>query len=128
MQSNNLNWLIEQVSSDERDKKDKFLAAIADSIEVGVVVPSILRRNLTDAGFAIVEDKASMSEYGFASLATLERVLITDSKGALVAMGAAGDPSEALLHAALGYVREHRLPDSEANDGILTASVNPLAN
>ena len=39
-----------------------------------VTAPAFLlfdRKNLADAGFKVAQDKASMSEYGFASMAVL---------------------------------------------------------
>ena len=100
---------------------DPFKAAVRDSVEVGVVVPSIARSKLADAGFELVADEASLAEYGFASMTVLKRVLVTDKKGAIVAMGAAGNHDEALLHSILGYFREHPLEGSEVPAGIATA-------
>jgi len=116
MQKANLEFVIEQASGARSG--DAFAKAVRDSIEVGVVVPSILRAKLADAGFAVVDDVAALAEYGLASLKTLKRVMVNDKKGELVAMGAAGDPGEAILHAALGYFREHPLPDSEVPAGL----------
>lgn len=123
MQTGNLAYLID-AATDER-QTDPFAAAVAASIEVGVVVPSILRSQLKAAGFRVVEDVAALAEYGFASLATLERVVVTDGAGGIVAMGAAGDHAEAILHAALGWFREHPLPDAEIPPGIATAPTQP---
>jgi hypothetical protein len=100
---------------------DPFKRAVRDSIEVGVVVPSILRTKLVDAGFSLVADDASLAEYGFASTLVLRRVLIRDASREIVAMGAAGNDGEALLHAVLGHFREHAAPGSDVPDGIATA-------
>jgi len=91
----------------------KIHKAVKDAIEVGVVVPSILRKNLEDAGLTIVDDEARLSEYGFASMKHLKRVQVWDKTGHLIAMGAAGDFAEALLHAMLGYFRENLVPGTE---------------
>lgn len=122
MQRANLEFVIAQATDESRD--DPFSLAVRDSIEVGVVVPSILRAKLAEAGFAVVEDDAALAEYGLASLKSLRRVMVND-KGVLVAMGAAGDHAEALLHAALGYFREHPLEGSEVPAGIAEAPTQP---
>lgn len=122
MQKANLDFVIEQ--AEHADRKDKFGKAVAKSIEVGVVVPSILRTNLEVAGYSILEDKASLSDYGFASAKILQRVLVTDKEGTIIAMGAAGDHAEALLHAALGYFRENPVGDASPPQGIAIAPKN----
>jgi hypothetical protein len=119
MQSKNLEFVLAQ-AQDER-QSSAIGKAVRDSIEVGVVVPSILRANLAKAGYELADDKAAMADYGFASLAVLKRVLVKDKHGEVVAMGAAGDPDEALLHAVLGYFRENALEDSEVPEGIAVA-------
>lgn len=123
MQKNNLDFVIDQATREGRPV-DPIATAVAASIEVGVVVPSVLRSKLASAGFKIVEDIAKLADYGFASLASLKRVLVTQD-GAIVAMGAAGDHGEALLHSMLGYFREHPLPDSEVPEGLLEAPTQP---
>lgn len=117
MQKNNLDFVIEAATVSRSD----IAGAVRGAIEVGVVVPSILRSNLEAAGYTVKEDEAALAEYGFASMKTLKRVLVTDEDGELVAMGAAGDHGEAILHAMLGYFREHTPPSLEAPQGIATA-------
>lgn len=112
MRSANLEYVIGQ-ATDSR-QKDSFGKAVADAIEVGVVVPSILRANLTEAGYAVIDDQAAMADYGFASTKVLKRVIINDKKGNMIAMGASDSAGDALLHAVLGYFREHPLADSAA--------------
>jgi hypothetical protein len=121
MQTRNLEYVIAQAT--DKRQKSAIGKAVAASIEVGVVVPSMLRANLEDAGYTLVEDKAALADYGFASLKSLNRVIVNDKDGIMVAMGAAGDHSEALLHAMLGYFRENALPGSDVPAGIAEAPV-----
>lgn len=118
MQSKNLEFVIAQ-ATDKRQKSD-FGKAVAASVEVGVVVPSIFRAKLADAGFSVIEDVAAQAEYGFATMNFLKRTLIEDKKGVIIAMGASSDYDDALLHAALGWFRENALPDSDVPEGIAT--------
>lgn len=120
MQARNLEFVVEQAGV----QKGAFAKAVKDSIEVGVVVPSVFRAKLEAVGFEVVEDQASMSEYGFASMAVLQRTLVRKGDK-LVAMGAAGDHDEALLHAALGYFRENAAPDADVPAGIAEAPTQP---
>ena len=122
MRTVNLEYVIAS-AKDER-QTDPFAKAVADSIEVGVVVPSILRANLKKAGFIVIDDVAKMSDYGFRTLAVLKRVMIEDKNG-LVAMGAASDYDEAITHAVLGWFREHALPDADVPEGVMTAPETP---
>lgn len=117
MQTDNMAFLIAEANA----SKGPVAKAVKDSIEIGVVFPSALRKNLTDAGFTLKEDKAAMSEYGFASMAVLKRVLVTDKDDNLVAMGAAGDHDEALLHAMLGWFRENPSGENTVPEGVTTA-------
>lgn len=117
MQKANLAYVI-TAATDER-QTDPLALAVRDSIEVGVVVPSILRLSLAHAGFGLVDDEVGLAAYGFRSSQVLKRVLISRD-GAIVAMGAAGDEAEALLHAVLGWFREHPLPDAEVPAGLTT--------
>jgi hypothetical protein len=116
MQSKNLEFVIAQ-AQDERQKHPLALA-VAAAIEVGVVVPSILRSKLKGAGFKVVEDATTPAEYGFGTLAVLKRTLVEAKDGKLLAMGAAGTQDEALLHAMLGWFRENALPESEVPEGL----------
>lgn len=127
MQTANMEFVLAAAArADEYQGADrKFAQAAADSVEVGVLVPSIFKANLTAAGFGVVEDVAALSEYGFASLGTLKRVIVADKSGAIIAMGAAGDHKEALAHAALGWFREHPLDELDAPAGFATAPVAP---
>jgi len=115
MLSANLAHVIAAATDERQD--DPFALAVRGAVEVGVVVPSILRRNLEAAGFTIVEDEAGLSALGFAGTRVLVRTVVTRD-GDIVAMGAASDASEAILHAALGWFREHPLPDLEAPAGV----------
>jgi hypothetical protein len=118
---------VESLTAQAKDlatRDEPIRTAIRDAIEVGVVVPSILRTNLAKAKLTLVDDTASLAEYGFASLATLKRVIVAD-KGTIVAMGAAGDPDEAILAAMLGWVREHPLEGSVVPAGMGTAPSAP---
>ena len=121
MQANNLAFVLEQAAAGS----GAFAKAVRDSIEVGVVVPSILRAKLSDAGFTVADDKVAVADYGFASLGTLKRVLVTHPKQGLVAMGASSDLDDALLHAVLGYFREHPSDGADIPAGIAEAPVNP---
>jgi hypothetical protein len=125
MQTNNLAFVIAQ-AEDER-QSGPIADAVRQSIEVGVVVPSILRSRLEANGLHLVQDTAALADYGFASLKALKRVLVTDHDGALVAMGAAGDHDEALLHAMLGWFRENAVGDDPVPAGLGTAPNSPSA-
>lgn len=104
MQSVNLAFVL----AEAQDKRhtEPFARAVRASIEVGVVIPSILRAKLAAAGLRVVDDQASMAEYGFNSTKVLQRVLVFEKK-TIVAMGAAADSDEALLASVLGWFREH---------------------
>lgn len=112
---------------DKRAKSDPFAKAAAESVEVGILVPSLFRAALERAGFRVVDDKAAVAEYGFASLGILTRVLIVDPKtNDIVAMGASDDAGDAIVHAALGYFREHPVEGVTPTAGIAQAPSNPL--
>jgi hypothetical protein len=87
-------------------KNDPIAAAVVACSEVGVVVPSLLRKALTDAGYAIVADDAEHAKDGFRELPNNCRCQLKDKTGAAVAHGVAADSASALLHAVLGYVAE----------------------
>ena len=127
MRSVNMEYLIHATRSHHTAKfggKDKFIEAIQASIEVGIVVPSLLRKNLIEAGYEVYTDETEkgrkkQTELGFPQQDFLTDVAIVqpdakkrDENGIeyrgplVVAYGAAGDVSEAIAHAALGYVRE----------------------
>ena len=80
-----------------------------------------LRAALVAGGFTIIDDEAATKEDGFRRLENLTRVLVKHGKD-VVAMGAASDEREALLHAMLGWFREHPLPNLDAPAGVATLS------
>jgi dihydroorotate dehydrogenase len=123
VQTANMASLIAQADG----RTDKFGKALASSVEVGTVFPSALRSNLEKAGFTVKEDDKSMADYGFASTTVLKRVLIFDGKDNLVAMGAAVDRDEAILAAALGWVRENPQAGVDVTEGIATAPTSPVS-
>jgi hypothetical protein len=117
MQSNNLAFVIAQAQAPR--PKHPVATAVRGSIEVGVVVPSILRAKLAKQGLTVHQDRASLAEYGFKDTTVLRRVLITDKAGNLVAMGASSDHDDALLHAMLGWFREN-LIGTDIPEGVAT--------
>jgi hypothetical protein len=118
MQTRNLEFVIDQ-AKDERQESGGIAIAVRDSIEVGVVVPSILRNELKAAGFEILEGDDEAAKFGFAELSHLKRVLVVED-GLVVAMGASADYDDALLHAMLGWFRENPLPGADVPAGIGT--------
>lgn len=72
--------------------------AIAQSIEVGVVVPSLLRSKLAALSLDVQYTQGKH----------LVRADVFDS-GVLIASGTSADQNDALLHAMLGYVRERAI-------------------
>ena len=117
MQTDNTKFLIAATAG----RKEPFAKAVASSTEVGVVFPSKLRAELTSAGFTIVDDDKAMADYGFSSMKVLKRVIVNDKDGTMVAMGAALDKDEAILAAALGWVRENPAAGVTATEGIAVA-------
>jgi hypothetical protein len=111
MRQANTEFVVRQAQ--HKNQKGAFAKAVKGAIEVGVVVPSILRSNLQDAGFNVVADETTLAEYGFKGTNVLKRVLVTNKDGRIVAMGAASDEGEALSHAVLGYFRENPVEDGE---------------
>lgn len=105
---------------------EAFRKAIGDSIEVGTVIPSILERNLTEAGFEVVKDQPTMEEMGFNSPKALVRVVVRDKHGLILAMGASTDPEESLPAAALGWCREHPLEGSVVPEGLAPPANAPV--
>ena len=85
---------------------DPIAAIVRKATEVGVVVPSLLKAGLEAGGFRIEDDPQKHAEHGYREFEHLERVLVHDKTGNVIAMGAASDFNEALLHAVLGYLRE----------------------
>ncbi len=116
MQTDNLTFVIAQARDDRQEAA--IALAVRGAVEVGVVVPSILRSRLKAAGFTLVADEAALADYGFRSTSHLQRVIVSDKAGTIVAMGAAGDHDEALLHAMLGWFRENPLPESDVPAGL----------
>ncbi len=140
MRTQNFRYLLEASAA---HVGDKFCDVVANSIEVGVVVPSILRDKLAKAGFYINQDEDQQEKvHGFKKLDHLYRVLIhdKDENGAVVAMGASDDFADALLHACLGYVQERDVekfgciisadryanPNPEKIDGITVPTGFPM--
>jgi len=110
MQSNNLAFVLRQAT--DKRQSSAFARAVRASIEVGTVVPSILRAKLAAAGFEVLSDEADVAEYGFRSSKLFQRVLVVrpgqgDVQPAIVAMGATDSVDNALLHAVLGWFREN---------------------
>jgi hypothetical protein len=124
MQTKNLAFVLDQAT--DKRQKHPVGKAIAASIEVGTVFPSKLRSELESAGYTLVEDKAALSEYGFASTKFLERVIVADADGNMVAMGAAADRDEAILAAVLGWCRENALEGSAVPGGLAPAPGAPV--
>lgn len=118
MQTANLAFIIDQARDQRQDSP--IGKAVASSVEVGIVVPSVLRSRLKAAGFKVTDDEATATKLGFAKLAYLTRVLVVDKKGAIVAMGASSDADDALLHAMLGWFRENALPGAAIPAGVGT--------
>jgi hypothetical protein len=124
MQTENLRFVLEQ-ANDPR-QKDPFAKAVKDSVEVGQVIPSVFRAKLEESGFRVLDDEKSAAEFGFASTKVLKRVLITDKKGDIIAMGASTDPGEAITAAALGWFREHPLAGAEVPAGAAVLPKPPV--
>ncbi len=123
MQTANLAFVLEQAQDTSR--RDGVRVAVRNSIEVGVVVPSILRSKLEEAGYSILTDTAALADYGINSLNVLKRVIVADKNGTMVAMGAAENYDEALLHAMLGYFRENAKPDEDVPQGLAETPSQP---
>jgi hypothetical protein len=117
MHSRNLKFIIDQAT--DRRQSHRLALAVRDSIEVGFIVPSVLRKNLADAGYTVVEDEMALAEHGFRSLEVLDRTIVKDGEK-ILGMGAAGDHDEALVAAMLGWFRENALPGTEVPEGIAT--------
>lgn len=80
----------------EHAATDPIAKAVADSVEVGIVVPSILRKNLEVAGVKITEGEKKR----------LKQIEIHDTAGVLIACGSSDGHADALLHAVTGYLRQ----------------------
>lgn len=117
MQSKNMKWLVANAPKFAAASPDNpFLKAVAESIEVGIVVPSILKAKLLESGFAVVADDAEHKKYGYRVLPNNYRVHVigplnvhpdhSDENRGLIAAGMAPSEASALVHAALGFVRE----------------------
>lgn len=103
MHAENTQLLIE---SSRAHHADPLGDCVRRAIEVGVVVPSLLRANLKEAGYVVDADQDSHAKDGYRRFKNLTRVLVRDGTGNVVAMGASSDEADALLHACLGYLRE----------------------
>lgn len=103
MRTNNLKALIGYSAG----QLHPFSKAVADSKEVGVIVPSILRFKLISLGYEIRDTK----------LKFLTQVDVV-ADGVVIASGTSGDANDALLHAALGFVREHEIETMKREKGM----------
>ena len=83
-------------------------------------MPSVLRTRLVEAGYSVIDDEVAHAKDGFASLTVLDRIIVKDESGSIVAMGASSDPADALAHAMLGWFRENPLPGSDIPAGVGT--------
>jgi hypothetical protein len=122
MQTDNMKLLLE---SAEAHAGDRLADAAFKAIEVGIVVPSRLEKELKAAGYFLLKDEAEqLKRYGYKKLENLYRVLVLDGEK-VVAMGASADQPDALLHAILGYLREL---DIAHFGSVLTLAVHQLAD
>lgn len=85
---------------------DPIALAVRNATEIGIVVPSILRRELEAAGFTIVELNEDHAKEGFRELQNSKRVVIKDGEFAMIAHGISDSVPDALLTATLGYIAE----------------------
>lgn len=77
MQAKNTEWMVAAASRfAAASPSNPFLRAVADSIEVGIVVPSILKAKLEAAGFSVIFDIADHAKHGFRELKNKARVAI----------------------------------------------------
>jgi hypothetical protein len=103
------NGLLKDYIADQAANRCPLAECIHAAVEVGIVVPSILKAKLAEAGFTITNDVDHQDQHealGYRTFDNLFRVLVHDASGAVVAMGASADHTDALLHAMLGYLRE----------------------
>ena len=117
MQAKNTEWMVAAARRfNAATPGNPFIAAVCESIEVGVVVPSILKAKLEAAGFSVIADDEDHKRHGFRPLPNNYRVHVvgpanvhpdhTGESRTLIAAGVAPDEADALLHAALGFLRE----------------------
>lgn len=117
MQKANTEWMVAAARRFNGAMPDNpFILAICGSIEVGIVVPSHLKAKLEAAGFSVIADDEDHAKHGFRRLPNSYRVHVIgpanvhpDHSGearTLIAAGVAPDEADALLHAALGFLRE----------------------
>ena len=118
MRQTNMEYLVHAAKSHKEAKfggEDKFVNAVVKSTELGLVIPSLLRANLEEAGFEVITDETKEGQkrqemMGYKPLDFLTDVVVAKKvnrhESVLIAYGAAGDVQEAIIHAALGYVRE----------------------
>ncbi len=86
-----------------KSQQDRFAVsrAIAESVEVGIVVPSVLRSKLEALGCIVEKNPGRQFE---------NVVQIAVKHGdEIIAMGTSVDEADALLHAMLGFVRERNI-------------------
>lgn len=113
MQAKNTEWM---VAAAKRFAGNAFADAVCESIEVGMVVPSILKAKLEARGYSVIADAADHKKHGYRQLQNSARVHVigpasvhpdhTGEHRTLIAAGVAPDEADALLHAALGFLRE----------------------
>lgn len=117
MQSGNTKWMIAAAGRFAEVMPDNpFLKAVAESIEAGIVVPSILKAKLEAAGFKVSADDEDHKKHGYRVLANNYRVHVVgpanvhpdhaSEERTLIAAGVSDSEADALLHAALGFLRE----------------------
>lgn len=95
----------EMIALAARASDDEFAAAVKDAMEGEFVSARSLKAGLESAGFTVEEKK----------LKVLTQVNVHGESG-VIASGTSGDATDALLQAALGYLRE--LPASEGQPAL----------
>lgn len=93
MHSNAMKLLVELSQID-----DPVANAVRESTESGIVIGKLLKPELEAAGFSVVES----------NMQVLTRVEVFDGDR-LVASGTSNGARDALVHAALGYLREENV-------------------
>jgi len=114
MQAKNLEFVIDQITQNDAP----FAVACRAALEVGILVPSLLRSSLESAGFRVLDDK-KLKEHGIPPMKHLHRAAVFDGDD-MIAFGAAGTTDEALLHAVLGWCRENKVGDKPAPKGLVS--------
>lgn len=136
MRQFNVNYLINAaITHSVVMAKDAIAAAVCSACEVGMAVPSILRKALLDAGYTILHDDKEMAKEGYRELKNCYRCIIKDAGGITIAHATSHSEADALLHAVLGYVVEldsdmfgARLPNEFHDDFKLQGGTNAKPN